>query len=445
MTRGPRRSLRASLAVAVLATASVTPLWALWMSPRTEGWEERAEASVVASLGLAIGMPPGERALPGVSVRWWRGDTVVAERVAGPLAAPDWDGPERAAATTEPSISCAWTHGRFRCAAAARRADGLVVQVIRNAAGADVALWEHRASLLGLAAVGAATGGGLVAWLSWLVRPVSALRDAVVARAAHPRRPRLLGWTRNDELGDLAGAVDTLLAAVHARDVAAADAAADLVHELRNPTAAVAAAADLLAASPDPQAARAAVALGDAARRLDAVSADYLALARAEADAPVRQPVDLAALMRGLTDVFRNDPRSGSVAWTVDLPAACIVAGDPGSLETLARNLLANAVAHARHELRIEVAPCDGEVRLRVENDGHVVAAEALRDAFARWSSRRPGGSGLGVPIARALAEAHGGRLVAEPRPGGGAIFALWLPTLSDPDPLAGPKAGGDP
>jgi signal transduction histidine kinase len=70
-----------------------------------------------------------------------------------------------------------------------------------------------------------------------------------------------------------------------------------------------------------------------------------------------------------------------------------------------------------------------------VEDTGEGVSAEAAERMFDRFwradSSRTSSGSGLGLAIARALVEAHGGRIWAENRPGGGARIAFTLPTAS--------------
>jgi len=74
-----------------------------------------------------------------------------------------------------------------------------------------------------------------------------------------------------------------------------------------------------------------------------------------------------------------------------------------------------------------------GELRLEVEDRGPGIPEEELPLVFERFyrgeGSSESRGSGLGLPIARTIAEAHGGRLEASSRPGGGTSMSLYLPT----------------
>jgi signal transduction histidine kinase len=109
---------------------------------------------------------------------------------------------------------------------------------------------------------------------------------------------------------------------------------------------------------------------------------------------------------------------------------------DPGRVEQILGNLLANALRYT---------PDGGQISLRLETTGstavlHVrdsgpgIPTEALPRLFERFyradksRSRQEGGSGLGLPIARQLAQAHGGELAARNHPQGGAEFTLTLP-----------------
>jgi len=161
----------------------------------------------------------------------------------------------------------------------------------------------------------------------------------------------------------------------------------------------------------------------------------------------------VAEVARGAAE--RQRVRGGDVAVEVvtDEPVPP-VAGDPDRLGQVVGNLLDNAVRHARSSVRVSVASRGvddtAEVVVRVDDDGRGVDdadRERVFDRLVRLDEARArgdGGSGLGLPIARAIARAHGGDVVCLPRaagggadPGlGGARFELRLPAEQTETPL---------
>jgi len=82
--------------------------------------------------------------------------------------------------------------------------------------------------------------------------------------------------------------------------------------------------------------------------------------------------------------------------------------------------------------------PGSGEVRLAVANSGPVIDAadvDGLFEPFRRLGAERVAGrgAGLGLSIVRSVAEAHGGRVTARPRPGGGLVVEVFLPRREPP------------
>jgi signal transduction histidine kinase len=108
----------------------------------------------------------------------------------------------------------------------------------------------------------------------------------------------------------------------------------------------------------------------------------------------------------------------------------------PDKIERVLLNLLANALRHTPSDgsVGIVVQSLGEEVQVTVEDTGEGVSSEAVRRMFDRFwrgdraRSRERGGAGLGLAIARGLVEAHGGRIWAESRPGGGARVSFTLP-----------------
>ncbi|HEV6967023.1 ATP-binding protein [Roseateles sp.] len=121
------------------------------------------------------------------------------------------------------------------------------------------------------------------------------------------------------------------------------------------------------------------------------------------------------------------------------------VLADPLRLQQLLRNLLANAIRFAPMGSRIELRAGraeDGQVRVDVADRGPGIPPgelESIFEAFVQSSATRDaaGGTGLGLAICRRIAEAHGGRIWAANREGGGAVISLLLPAVRPAEPAA--------
>jgi PAS domain S-box-containing protein len=168
--------------------------------------------------------------------------------------------------------------------------------------------------------------------------------------------------------------------------------------------------------------------------RLGTMIRDLLALNQLEAGtfALDRKPLDLRVVVEGALAATTAPIREKQQLLDVDVPTALPVAGDKDRLEQVVCNLLENAHHHTPEGTKIAVVgrATDESVRLTVSDNGPGIPEDELEAAFRQFHRLRAGGpgSGLGLAIARRLAEAHGGRLVAENRPGGGALFHLTFP-----------------
>lgn len=271
---------------------------------------------------------------------------------------------------------------------------------------------------------------GLGTWLSlrW-VRPIAQLRDAALDRVARPLAAPPVGLRREDELGELAHAFDELLAAVRGHAAANEAFVADLAHEMKNPVAAIRSAAEALDTGEPIDAERAkrlARILDASSARLHRLVADLLDLARAENGLPgdVREPVELADLVRRAAEVVAGDP----ALLELDLVPLRTV-GVAERLESLVRNLVANALDfRGEAPVRVAVRP-EGQVAvIEVADRGPGIPPEALPHVFDRFFTTRARGTGVGLALVKAVAEAHGGSVSASPREGGGTRFEVRLP-----------------
>jgi two-component system, OmpR family, sensor histidine kinase KdpD len=141
-----------------------------------------------------------------------------------------------------------------------------------------------------------------------------------------------------------------------------------------------------------------------------------------------------------LTDVTVSAVESlrsvkGERAVTLDFPPDLpLVLADYIQLQIAIRNLIENAFLYSPPDVPVEVSAgvSMGQIRIRVRDYGAGLMPDEFERVFDKFyrgrSARRIPGTGLGLPICRGIAEAHGGRLWAEHAPGGGVAFVLSFP-----------------
>ncbi len=206
--------------------------------------------------------------------------------------------------------------------------------------------------------------------------------------------------------------------------------AADVAHELRSPLAELASVAQASRANASPESRSAFDAIAANALDTSAIVTDLLTLAR-DPGAGVLQcePVDLAAIVTRCA----RDASAAAAARGVRLQTSAvsaIVDGDERRLRELTRNLLENAVRHARAVVRIASLRNGRTCDIVVDDDGEGIPLEDRERVFERFyrrSSDGPG-TGLGLAIVRWIANAHAGTVAATQSAGGGARFVASLP-----------------
>jgi signal transduction histidine kinase len=223
---------------------------------------------------------------------------------------------------------------------------------------------------------------------------------------------------------------------------------ADASHELRTPLSVIEAEVSLALGAP-----RSAIEyrgtlerVASESQRLRRIVQDLLWLARLDAlpAGPAHQPIDVSIVAESCVERFRGVATKRGISLSVNDPtglAPMVVA--PGEwLDQLIAVLLDNACRHARDGGRVEVhvGATDEEVRLRVDDDGPGFdkhGRELVLQRFHR-ASEAPGGAGLGLAIAQAVAQATNGRIFLEDAELGGASVAVAWPRFRG-------KAGGGP
>jgi two-component system sensor kinase FixL len=150
---------------------------------------------------------------------------------------------------------------------------------------------------------------------------------------------------------------------------------------------------------------------------------------------PVRRLVDVNSLVEDAADlvVLSNSNRPGTRVARMLAPDLPPVHADPVQIQQVVANLLRNALDAVRDrqapDVRVATAHEAGAVVLTVADNGPGIAPDRLPDLFTAFSSLGAGEIGLGLPISKSIAQAHGGDLTVDPGGDGrGACFRLQLP-----------------
>jgi two-component system sensor histidine kinase PilS (NtrC family) len=212
--------------------------------------------------------------------------------------------------------------------------------------------------------------------------------------------------------------------------------AAGIAHEIRNPLTAIAGSVKLLQTGST-------ISEGDQqilkivlreSERLNRLVTDFLAYAR---ERPLQlQPVELGQLLKDMLALVRSDPRCAAIEVVASFePGNLWVMADTDRLSQVIWNLCDNALKAMRAPGRLEVT-CTNEkdkVRMVIADSGCGLKPGTEQTIFEPFHSGFKKGTGLGLATAYAVVEAHGGRIWAENRPGGGAVFSIELRSAAEP------------
>ena len=279
---------------------------------------------------------------------------------------------------------------------------------------------------------------GIIAYFlgRYLTSPVKKLQSAVQSFAAGNLSARVtpeLG-KRRDELAALGREFDHMAERIQALIDSQKRLLADISHELRSPLARLSVALELARKNSNDKATPALDRIEKEAERLNKLVGQLLALTRLESGAEKIAPdtVLLEELVQQIIDDASYEAKPQNKEVIAKSLEACRVIGSPELLRSGIENVIRNAVRYTPGGGTVEVSlrwKLD-TAELTVTDQGPGVPAEQhslIFEKFGRAKGNRPG-TGLGLFIARSIAEAHGGTLNIRSQPGQGATFVLELP-----------------
>lgn len=290
-------------------------------------------------------------------------------------------------------------------------------------------------ALLGLAVIafafGYAMAGRVLSPLGRITRTARRVAGTDLSRRIELDGP-------DDELKELSDTFDEMLDRLERAFTAQQRFVGNASHELRTPLAINRTLLEVQLSDPaaPPELQQLGKTLLATNERSEQLVEGLLLLARSDNQIVERKPVDLAEVADRAVDQVRSEADAKGVDIRGERGPA-VVQGNGVLLERIALNLVQNAVRYnVRDEGWVEVTTeaQHGQAVLVVSNTGPVVPAyeiDNLFEPFRRLRTERTGsdkGVGLGLSIARSVARAHGGRIIAEPREGGGLVMRVTLP-----------------
>jgi signal transduction histidine kinase len=262
-------------------------------------------------------------------------------------------------------------------------------------------------------------------WLQLAVglRPLRRLGERVAAIRSGERRR--LGSGDPREVRPLTEEFDALLAARENEIERARRRAAELAHGLKTPLQALLGEADRIRRAGQPESAAHLEGIVSSLRRQ--VDRE-LARTRVQGR-PVGRGSDPARILRGVVDVLRRTPEGAELAWSVEGESPSPFPLAEEDLAEAVGALAENAARHASSRVEVVLAsPREDWWEVRVEDDGPGIPAAERKTVLAHRSQPEKGESGMGLAIARSIAEEAGGQLVLESAPLGGLSARLQVP-----------------
>jgi signal transduction histidine kinase len=296
----------------------------------------------------------------------------------------------------------------------------------------------QQALILGsLAAFLIALGLGLILARS-LTRPVRELTTALHAIAGGEFQQAVPVRSR-DELGELSTAFNQMSADLASANRQRRQMTADIAHDLRTPVTVIGGYLEALRDGVLPPTPERFAILYEESQHLQGLIEDLRTLSLADAGELTlrRQPIAPATLLHRIAAIYAHQAEQQGIALRVEAPGHLPALNvDADRMVQVLSNLVSNALRYTPTDgsITISAGQSDGSMLLNVQDTGQGIAPATLPRIFDRFyradnaRAQSQGESGLGLAIAKALVEAHGGSINAANAPEAGATFTIRLP-----------------
>jgi two-component system, OmpR family, sensor histidine kinase CssS len=269
----------------------------------------------------------------------------------------------------------------------------------------------------------------LAVWFSrYLSKPLRTL-DESCQKIARRQFDIPLTMDREDEIGQLARSFESMKSQLKEYDESQRYFIQNISHELKTPIMAIQGYAHglLEGVFKGPQAEKGLEIIMEESKRLEKVVGQLLYLTKIESVSQMMQMgrVDLAEMFSLLEQ--RLSVLNPAVTWELRLPPELVLEGDGEQLSTAFVNILENQLRYAKSRLTITGSQAGGTVTVTISNDGPPIEEALLPHLFQRFRKGKSGKHGLGLAIARAVFEAHGGSISVRNETDG-PCFTVTLP-----------------
>lgn len=280
------------------------------------------------------------------------------------------------------------------------------------------------------------------------LRPLRVVEKTASEIAAGDLDKRVPEWPQHTEVGQLASALNIMLAKLQAsveqaqgKEEQMRRFVGDASHELRTPLTSLRGYTELYRAGITDDVDMVLSKIDAESSRMSYLVEDLLALTRAEGTRLDIRPVDVLELSLSVASSARAAFTGRSINVANNTSGVPVVYGDASRLHQIILNLITNGLRHGGEEAEITIGleKDNGDVLIKVIDTGRGMDPEVSSHIFERFyredtsRTRDTGGSGLGLAIVKSLVEQHGGSISVESELGVGSTFTVRLPAAEEP------------
>lgn len=240
----------------------------------------------------------------------------------------------------------------------------------------------------------------------------------------------------NDEISNLARTFNTMSGNLEIQESLRKKLASNIAHELRTPLSSIQGELEGMIDGLIKIDKERLLSLLEETGRLKKIIEGLEELSKAEASILElkRQMINLKSFLSNIKERFEKLFTDKGIRLELECPDTLKLYADPDKISQIMINLLSNALKATKRDgdVRIKAGIRNTEVFIEVKDTGQGIKKEYLPFVFERFYKTSEGGLGLGLTIAKELADAHGGRIEVKSEYGKGSIFTLYLPIFTE-------------